>query len=76
MERHLFRQPRSFKDTLRLSLRSRLPILFSSSLVFPLHLSPSELSLAEAPEGSIILEHLSAVCLHRGSSAATGATGK
>ncbi|TNN66389.1 hypothetical protein EYF80_023428 [Liparis tanakae] len=30
----------------------------------------------DAPDGSIILEHLSAVCLHHGSSAATGATGK
>lgn len=36
----------------------------------------SELSLADAPDGSIILEHLSAVCLHHGSSAATGATEK
>ncbi|CAB1453453.1 unnamed protein product [Pleuronectes platessa] len=34
------------------------------------------LSLAEAPDGGIILEHLSAVCLHHGSCAATGATGK
>lgn len=36
----------------------------------------SELSLADAPDGSTILEHLSAVCLHHRSSAATEATGK
>lgn len=45
------------------------PFHYLSSPVF-------ELSLADAPDGSIILEHLSAVCLHHGSSAATGATGK
>lgn len=45
------------------------PFPYLSSPVF-------ELSLADAPDGSIILEHLSAVCLHHGSSAATGATGK
>lgn len=58
---------------------SRSP--FSFALFFPLpslHLSSpvSELSLADAPDGSTILEHLSAVCLHHRSSAATEATGK
>lgn len=51
-----------------------------SGISFPLshYLSSTvaELSLADAPDGSIILEHLSAVCLHHGSLAATGATGK
>lgn len=54
---------------------------FSFALFFPLPSlrlsSPvSELSLADAPDGSTILEHLSAVCLHHRSSAATEATGK
>lgn len=58
---------------------SRSP--FSFALFFPLPSlrlsSPvSELSLADAPDGSTILEHLSAVCLHHRSSAATEATGK
>lgn len=35
----------------------------------------SELSLADSPHGSIILQHLSAVCLHRGSCAAIGPQG-
>lgn len=54
--------------------------LTRASLSFPpsprLSSPVSKLSLADAPDGSIILEHLSAVCLHHGSSAATGATGK
>ncbi|KAI4827949.1 hypothetical protein KUCAC02_031306 [Chaenocephalus aceratus] len=55
-----------------------LLVLSRSSIFFLRYLSSpvSELSLADAPDGSIILEHLSAVCLHHGSSAATGAKGK
>ncbi|KAJ4926895.1 hypothetical protein JOQ06_014639 [Pogonophryne albipinna] len=58
---------------INVSLKHLFPPLF-----FPRYLSSpvSELSLADAPDGSIILEHLSAVCLHHGSSAATGAKGK
>lgn len=58
---------------------SRSPFSFALFFTLPsLRLSSpvSELSLADAPDGSTILEHLSAVCLHHRSSAATEATGK
>lgn len=61
--------PHSSRSPFSFALFSPLPSLRLSSPV-------SELSLADAPDGSTILEHLSAVCLHHRSSAATEATGK
>ncbi|MEQ2254816.1 hypothetical protein ILYODFUR_007511 [Ilyodon furcidens] len=52
------------------------PPFFLCCFFLPLRLPVSELSLADAPDGSSILEHLSAVCLHHGSSAAIEATWK